>query len=231
MNSVSENLKKIRKEKSLTQQQMADILFVTQQTVSNWEKGKNMPTVDMLGDIADKLGVEVYDLLYTCNDITARQEKKAKNLRIIVVVMLPVFFAVDKIGMEIKAKTYMMDVYIVERVLILPFILFSFAYIAVLIYRIKDRGKKNTNLLLRYIAQIMVAVYILLTIGVYIGYTTVETMPMPDILRHILVKIWNIRVLYPWVYTVLGAVYGMAEVWDNRVQGAGSREQGVGNRE
>ena len=39
MHSIAKNIKMIRKEKGWTQQQMADFLFVTRQTVSNWENG------------------------------------------------------------------------------------------------------------------------------------------------------------------------------------------------
>ncbi len=87
MNSVSENLKRIRKQKNLTQQQMADILFVTQQTVSNWEKGKNMPTVDMLGDIAEKLDVEIDELLYV-TDKNKLERLLKKYLRISITIFL-----------------------------------------------------------------------------------------------------------------------------------------------
>ncbi len=64
MNNLPQNLKRIRTERNLTQRQLADILFVTQQMVSNWEKGKAMPNMDMLTDIAQKLDIDIYDLLY-----------------------------------------------------------------------------------------------------------------------------------------------------------------------
>ncbi len=64
MHSISKNLKLIRQQRGWTQQQMADVLFVTRQTVSNWENGKSMPDLNMLTDISEKLNVDVNILLY-----------------------------------------------------------------------------------------------------------------------------------------------------------------------
>ena len=64
MHSISKNLKLIRQQRGWTQQQMADVLFVTRQTVSNWENGKSMPDIDMLASIAEKLDTDVNCLLY-----------------------------------------------------------------------------------------------------------------------------------------------------------------------
>ncbi len=73
-NTIAVNLKNIREKSNLTQTQMAEKLFVTQQTVSNWEKGRAMPDLARLMDIAEKMKVEIYDLLYT----TPAENKKRK---------------------------------------------------------------------------------------------------------------------------------------------------------
>lgn len=46
-------LKKLRKEKGITQEQLAEILNVSGRTVSRWENGNNMPDISILVDIAD----------------------------------------------------------------------------------------------------------------------------------------------------------------------------------
>lgn len=52
-----------RKRCGMTQKQLADILHVTYQSISRWELGLNLPTVDMLYEIAEVLGVTVDDIL------------------------------------------------------------------------------------------------------------------------------------------------------------------------
>lgn len=51
-------LKKLRKEKGITQERLAEILNVSGRTVSRWENGNNMPDISILVDIAD-----YYDIL------------------------------------------------------------------------------------------------------------------------------------------------------------------------
>lgn len=61
-NIFSENLKKFRLAKGLTQEQAADALHVNAQTVSRWECGTTMPDVMLLPEIAKLYGVTVDDL-------------------------------------------------------------------------------------------------------------------------------------------------------------------------
>ena len=41
--ALSDNIKKLREEKNLTQQQLADKLYVSRQTVCRWENGSRCP--------------------------------------------------------------------------------------------------------------------------------------------------------------------------------------------
>ncbi len=62
MNILSENLKRFRLEKNLTQEDMAGILNVNPQTVSRWECGTTMPDVLLLPVISEIFGVTIDDL-------------------------------------------------------------------------------------------------------------------------------------------------------------------------
>lgn len=53
----------LRRSQQLTQEQLADKLGVTKQSVSNWENGNIMPSVEMLEKIADYFNVSVDYLL------------------------------------------------------------------------------------------------------------------------------------------------------------------------
>ena len=62
--TIGSNIRKLRTGQGLTQDQLAEKLFVTRQTVSNWERGASQPDLAQLETIAAALGVEVMDLLY-----------------------------------------------------------------------------------------------------------------------------------------------------------------------
>lgn len=57
--SFGNNLKLIRKEKGLTQEQLADVLDVSRQAISKWESDTGYPETDKLLLIAKKLGVSL----------------------------------------------------------------------------------------------------------------------------------------------------------------------------
>lgn len=53
----------MRKEKNMTQKELAEKLFVSDKTVSKWERGASIPNVALLIPIADVLGITVTELL------------------------------------------------------------------------------------------------------------------------------------------------------------------------
>ncbi len=65
MASISKNIKRLRKENNLTQDTLAEKLFVTRQTVSYWETGRSQPALDMLGDLAIALNCSPLDIIGT----------------------------------------------------------------------------------------------------------------------------------------------------------------------
>lgn len=59
----SENLKKLRKTKGLSQEELAVRLNVVRQTISKWEKGLSVPDADMLIKIAEIFEIPVSEIL------------------------------------------------------------------------------------------------------------------------------------------------------------------------
>ena len=60
---LQENIKLIRKDRGLTEEELAIRVNVVRQTVSKWEKGLSVPDAEMLQKIADVLEVSVSQLL------------------------------------------------------------------------------------------------------------------------------------------------------------------------
>ncbi|MBO4494452.1 MAG: helix-turn-helix transcriptional regulator [Clostridiales bacterium] len=53
----------LRKEKGLTQKQLADALNVTDKAVSKWERGLSFPDISMLEPISELLGISIMEIL------------------------------------------------------------------------------------------------------------------------------------------------------------------------
>lgn len=60
---LSENIKNLRKNKGLTQEELASELNVVRQTVSKWEKGLSVPDAELLKKLAETLETDVCTLL------------------------------------------------------------------------------------------------------------------------------------------------------------------------
>ncbi len=63
MMKVGKTISNLRKEKNMTQMELADKLNISFQAVSNWERGQTMPDISKLGELADIFGVTVDELL------------------------------------------------------------------------------------------------------------------------------------------------------------------------
>ena len=70
-------LKDLRKEKGLTQEQLAETLNVSRRTVSRWETGNNMPDLDLLMEIVDLYEVDLREML---NGERKSEDKMNKEL-------------------------------------------------------------------------------------------------------------------------------------------------------
>ena len=64
MASVAKHIRRLRTGRHMTQEELAEKLFVTRQAVSAWETGKSQPDLETLERIAAALGVEVTELIY-----------------------------------------------------------------------------------------------------------------------------------------------------------------------
>lgn len=60
---IGRRISRLRKEKDMTQPALADLMGVSFQAVSNWERGASMPDIGKLPELAQALGVSVDELL------------------------------------------------------------------------------------------------------------------------------------------------------------------------
>lgn len=78
-NQFSENLKKIRKEHHLSQEQLADELGVSRQAISKWESAIAYPEMDKIIFLCDKFHLNIDDLLHKdIKEIKKEEEGKRK---------------------------------------------------------------------------------------------------------------------------------------------------------
>jgi len=78
-NKFSENLKKIRKDNNLSQEQLADELGVSRQAISKWESAVAYPEMDKIITLCDKFNLNIDDLLHKdIKEVKGEDEIKKK---------------------------------------------------------------------------------------------------------------------------------------------------------
>ena len=79
MRDIGKNLKQLRESKGLKQEQLAELLFVTRQTVSNYENGRSRPDIETLMKIAEILEIEPIRLFIQENPDSNEKIKEEKT--------------------------------------------------------------------------------------------------------------------------------------------------------
>ena len=96
-------LKELRKEKKLTQEQLAEKLNVSGRTVSRWETGSNMPDIGMLVEMADFFDVSIPEIVIG--------ERKSENMNEEVKeTVLKLSDYTETINQKIKGKLFVLTV-------------------------------------------------------------------------------------------------------------------------
>lgn len=88
MQAICKNLKRLRKAKGLTQEELAARLHVTRQAVSNWERGTNLPDLALLSELAQALEADVTELLYGPQPKAGELSPAEKRRRIVTAAVL-----------------------------------------------------------------------------------------------------------------------------------------------
>lgn len=69
------NLRRIRKERGLSQIMLAEMTGISQASISYYEQSVEYPTIDRVYDLARALGVEAEELICTHQKLTERELK------------------------------------------------------------------------------------------------------------------------------------------------------------
>lgn len=94
---LNKKLQELRKQKGLTQEELAEILFVSRTAISKWESGRGYPNIDSLKAIAKFFGVTIDELLSGDELLTIAEEdtkQKEKHFRDLVFGLLDCSIAI-----------------------------------------------------------------------------------------------------------------------------------------
>ena len=93
----NKKLQELRKQKGLTQEDLAEMLHVSRTAISKWESGRGYPNIDSLKAIANLFSVTIDELLSNTELLTIAQEdnkQKEKHTRNLVFGLLDISVAI-----------------------------------------------------------------------------------------------------------------------------------------
>ena len=77
----NEKLQELRKSKGLTQEELAEALYVSRTAISKWESGRGYPSIDSLKEISKFFSVTIDELLSSEKIVNIAERENKSNIR------------------------------------------------------------------------------------------------------------------------------------------------------
>lgn len=220
MRDIGKNIKELRIRAKLTQEELAEKLFVTRQTVSNYENGKSRPDVDMIVRIGEVLDADANTVIY---GIPEEMDKRRKYRRILlltgILVLVSVLFAwLNAVKKELRNDTWFCLPFALVRYFGLPAVWMLAGWWLMDVQSLLISYRQWDQPFIRYvrialatlltIAFVILLVQVVYTgIGDYLRYTTDGfelTYPSIPVLSYLVTMV---TYRYPMIYSFFGIIF------------------------
>lgn len=111
MNSIGQIIKGLRKRNGLTQSKLAEIIHVSDKTISKWELGLSVPESDILVKLSEYFNVSVEDLIKGNKKILITKDIKKKRIMAGILICLIFILSILLFNSYYKRKS---DVYVLS---------------------------------------------------------------------------------------------------------------------
>lgn len=111
MNSIGQIIKGLRKRNGLTQSKLAEIIHVSDKTISKWELGLSVPESDILVKLSEYFNVSVEDLIKGNKKILITKDIKKKRIMVGILICLIFILSILLFNSYYKRKS---DVYVLS---------------------------------------------------------------------------------------------------------------------
>ncbi len=157
--TFGQKLKKLRTDCNITQEELADALFVTRTAISKWETDKGYPSIDSLKAISDYFKISIDELISDA-DVKNKKlldEKRSKRFYIVAISFLiaTVIFTLLAYVLEIKYLS------IGSCVCVIGYVIFA------MLTKPKDKRLQMRKVLIPYIITRVVIFAIVASVTIY----------------------------------------------------------------
>lgn len=162
MRDIGKNIKELRVRKNLTQDDLAEKLFVTRQTVSNYETGKSRPDVEMLVKIGEVLETDIQQLIYGPERSQPTPEIKRLILAAAVPAILGLIWVIcEPLADFWRVQSFVLGPVLALRGLVKPLLLLSIGWLLGHLLTMALRMKPFTGGWVKYARTVLLILLIL----------------------------------------------------------------------
>lgn len=111
MNSIGQIIKELRKRNGLTQSKLAEIIHVSDKTISKWKLGLSVPESDILVKLSEYFNVSVEDLIKGNKKILITKDIKKKRIMVGILICLIFILSILLFNSYYKRKS---DIYVLS---------------------------------------------------------------------------------------------------------------------
>lgn len=178
----NEKLQELRKSKGMTQEDLAEALYVSRTAISKWESGRGYPNIDSLKDISKFFSVSIDELLSSEKVLSIAEKENKSNIRNMcgllfgivdlcsfILIVLPLYpNAIDDFVYSVNLLNYTQISELNKTVYWVMFVLLFVVGIAQLIM-IKIRAEKENKSIMcaSMVINIVIVLFLALTREVY----------------------------------------------------------------
>lgn len=207
MRDIGKNIKQLREVNKLSQEQLAEKLFVTRQTISNYETGRSRPDVEMLQKIAEVLDTDINTVIYGVQPTPEQWlERKTLIIAFLITLILGItWFTLSPLAQAYQTRYFTPVPKFLLRVTVLTSLLMMLGWTAMQSFHVFLGAKrlKGKNIpLIRGILLIALFLWVLFVIP-----------PVVDMLRLRIIR-WQ------WLQThdyYNSAEFALPDIWQNIV--------------
>lgn len=165
---ISKRLKCARESKSITQEELADKLGVTRQTISSWENGKSYPDIVSIIKISDIFDISLDKLLKEDKNLITNMKEKMDTVESNKYIIFTILFAVILFGGMYLLKTFVnipkIDNLFSNIILLSTFIIGTITYIFSNIHVSKFLNQKTSSKSILKTIIVMISIILLFII-------------------------------------------------------------------
>lgn len=199
--SIGEKIFQYRKEKKITQEELADKLNVTRQTISKWETEESLPDLDKIAPLCELFGISADELLTDKKVVKESPKEEPNKLRALIISISVAIYFLSVIWIIFASEVLNLP----DGIFVSVFLLLCTAATVLLVYHFTLHSKKNEEVKVEKQIGIKENIIGILAILFTIGYFVLSYVTMA---WHLTWMLWLVFAIVKMIVELIFQIVG-----------------------